>query len=125
MPDDAFIGANHDDVQDGNVEIFQDRNWFGNPRMAAFAVYVDGSPVGTVTLKGSLLVSLTPGVHHLRVRQWFFVSPEVLITVQSGNVVRLKADVPREGPFIPRLIRMLNIFKALSLTEVDGEVGAK
>ena len=120
MSDDALSGA-HGGTEVGYVEIYQDRDWFGDPRMAVFTVYVDGSRAGSVALKSSIRLSLSPGIHRLRIRQWFFSSPDVPINVGPGQVIRLKADVPRQLPFPRRFLRMLAFSDALSLEPVGPD----
>lgn len=110
----------------GYVEISQDRDWFGPPRRAAFAVYVDGSHFGTLAIKSTIRMTLPIGPHRLRIRQFYFMSPTVNINVESGQTLRLKADIPRI-PLLRRFLKMLRIFRALDLSILEGkeEIGAQ
>jgi hypothetical protein len=106
----------------GHVEIFQDRDWLGDPRMAAFTVYVDGSRFGKLALKSTIRFTLPEGVHRLRIRQFYFMSPTVTINVVSGQILRLKADIPRV-PLMARILKMLRLTRALDLSVVEGAGG--
>lgn len=110
----------------GHVEISQDRDWFGPPRRGAFAVYVDGSHFGTLAIKSTIRMTLPIGPHRLRIRQFYFMSPTVNINVESGQTLRLKADIPRI-PLLRRFLKMLRISRALDLSILEGkeEIGAQ
>jgi len=104
----------------GQVEISQDRDWFGPPRRGAFAVYVDGSRFGTLAVKSTIRMTLPTGAHRLRIRQFYFMSPTVNVNVESGQTLRLKADIPRV-PLLRRFLKMLRIFGALDLSILEGQ----
>jgi hypothetical protein len=104
----------------GHVEISQDRDWFGPPRRGAFAVYVDGSHFGTLATKSTIRMTLPIGPHRLRIRQFYFMSPTVNINVESGQTLRLKADIPRI-PLLRRFLQMLRISRALDLSILEGK----
>ena len=89
----------------GWVEIYQDRMWFGNPRQAAFAVYVDNRRVGKLPLNSSIKLHLPSGTHYIRIRQWYYLSPPTPVDVVAGRTVRIKADIPRT-PLLRRMGRM-------------------
>jgi hypothetical protein len=89
----------------GTVVVFQDRMWFGDPRLGAFVVYVDGKRAGVAPVQGQLTVAVTPGVHRVRVRQWWYRSPLVEVAVAEREVVRLRADIPRSTAFPARMAR--------------------
>jgi hypothetical protein len=76
------------------IIVFQDRYWFGDPRLAAFTVSVDGKKVGRAALNSSLRVPVSPGRHTVRIRQWWFRSSRITVEVSSGSNVKLKADAP-------------------------------
>jgi hypothetical protein len=90
----------------GWVEIYQDRIWFGNPRQAAFAVYVDNRKVGKLPLNSSINLPLRSGTHYIRIRQWYYLSPPTPVDVIAGRTIRIKADIPRR-PLLRRMGRML------------------
>jgi hypothetical protein len=90
----------------GWVEIYQDRMWFGNPRQAAFAVYVDNRKVGKLPLNSSINLPLRSGTHYIRIRQWYYLSPPTPVDVVAGRTIRIKADIPRI-PLMRRMGRML------------------
>ncbi|MGA3149825.1 MAG: hypothetical protein ABSF33_20495 [Acidimicrobiales bacterium] len=90
----------------GWVEIYQDRMWFGNPRQAAFAVYVDNRKVGKLPLNSSINLPLRSGTHYIRIRQWYYLSPPTPVDVVAGRTIRIKADIPRT-PLMRRMGRML------------------
>ena len=55
-------------VAQGTVVVFQDRYWFGDHRLGAFVLSVDGRRIGVARVQGSLAVSVQPGHHALRTR---------------------------------------------------------
>ena len=89
----------------GYVEVFQDRSWFGDPKLAVFSVYVDKKRVGKVPLQSSVRFPVAPGQHRLRVRQWYYGSRPVEVTVAAGETLRYRADVPR-GEGVRGAVRM-------------------
>ena len=80
---------------EGTIEVFQDRQWAGDRRLGTFTVYVDGKRVGIVRPLSTIRVPLPPGVHCLRIRQWWYRSTRVEVKVEEGVVIRLKAGVPK------------------------------
>lgn len=108
----------------GYVEIFQDRDWFGIARRGAFTVYVDRSRFGSLALKSTIRIALPEGVHRLRIRQFYFMSPTVTINVVRDETLRLKADIPRI-PLLTCVLKMMRINRALDLSVVEGtrEIG--
>lgn len=89
------------DAEGGAIVVFQDRTWFGDPKLGAFAVYVDGCRVGVAPVLGEVVVPTGPGPHTVRVRQWWLASPPVDVVVEPGTSVRLRCDIPRsEGAFV-------------------------
>ena len=99
------------------ITVFQDRSWFGDRRLGAFVLTVDGKRAGVVRVQGSLTVDVQPGQHVLRVRQWWYRSRAVRVDVQAAETVRLKAGVDRSVGFLRRWVRfMFKPSTALSLT---------
>jgi hypothetical protein len=108
-------------VESSTVLVFQDRQWFGDPRLGAFIVTVDGRRVGVAPVRGRLVVRVQPGVHTLRIRQRWYRSPGIELTVAEGATVRLQADIPKHLGFAKRMARFM--FKpscALMLTRDDS-----
>jgi hypothetical protein len=115
MPSDDIIDARAESAgQIGYVEIFQDRDWFGDPRLAAFVVYVDGARRGNLALKSMMKIQLPIGPHRIRIRQWYFMSPSLNVNVTTEETIRLKADILR-APLLRGLLRMVFINRALEL----------
>jgi hypothetical protein len=93
-----FVG--HTDGVDsdatGTIEVFQDRQWAGDPRLGTFTVYVDGVRAGIVRPLDKLTISLAGGVHSIRIRQWWYRSPTVTVDIQEeGQRFRFRADAPK------------------------------
>jgi hypothetical protein len=84
-------------------------------------VYVDGRPRGDVGLNQERALPLSPGVHTLRVRQWWFMSSPRTIEVGPQTEIRLQADAGSEGTLPRHLARaVFRPLHSLSLTS-DGE----
>jgi hypothetical protein len=82
----------------GFIEVYQDRAWFGDPKLAVFNVYLDKKRVGKVPLQSSVRFSVAPGQHRLRIRQWYYGSRPIAVTVAPGETKKFRADVPnKEG----------------------------
>jgi hypothetical protein len=90
---------------DAVIVVYQDRSWFGDPRLATFVMSVDGNRVGRVRLRSSVAFSVTPGQHLVRIGQWQYRSRSVVVNVKSGETVTLCADIPRDGHLIARILR--------------------
>ena len=98
------------------IIVFQDRSWFGDPRLGAFVLSIDGRRAGVVRVQDSLTVSLQPGQHALRIRQWWYRSPAVSLDVSAAQQVRLRADIDRTMGGFRRWLRfMFTPWKALVL----------
>ena len=80
--------------------------WFGNPRQAAFAVYLDSRRVGKLSLNSSIKLPLDSGTHYIRIRQWYYLSPPTPVDVVAGRTIRIQAGVPKT-PLLRRMARML------------------
>jgi hypothetical protein len=113
----AIIGQ----VDGARVIVFQDRTWFGDPRMGAFTVYLDGAKAGVAPVHGEIELRIAPGSHTIRVGQSWFRSPPIPLDLASGGSVRLKADIPRDIPLLPRLARFaVKPRRCLVLAESDA-----
>lgn len=51
------------DAEGGAIVVLQDRTWFGDPRLGAFVVYIDGRRVGVAPVLGEVTVPASPGPH--------------------------------------------------------------
>lgn len=99
-----------------SIMVFQDRAWFGDPRLGAFVLSIDGRRAGVVRVQDSLTVSLQPGQHALRIRQWWYRSPAVSLDISAAQHVRLRADIDRTTGGFRRWLRfMFTPWKALVL----------
>jgi hypothetical protein len=104
-------------VAEGRIAIFQDMPWFGDPRMGAFAVYLDGKRVGTVYPQATWSSCVDPGNHRLRIRRWWYFSPALTIEVKHGSGLIYRADNNRGGGVGVTILRgMFAPWRALSLT---------
>lgn len=101
--------------------VFQDRTWFGEPRMGAFTVYLDGAKAGMAPVQSAIELRVAPGRHSIRVGQSWFRSPQMLLDLATGSSVRLKADIPRDIPLLPRMARFaVHPRRCLVLVECDS-----
>lgn len=110
------------EASSSTVLVFQDRKWFGDPRLGTFVVIVDGRREGVAPVRGQVVVRVKPGVHRVRVRQWWYRSPELELTVPDGATVRLRADIPKQIGVGKRIARF--IFKpshSLTLTREGSD----
>jgi hypothetical protein len=89
----------------GTIIVFQDREWFGDPRLGAFTMSVDSKRVGKVILHGECACQVVPGVHSVRIRQWWYRSPVVNVNVASGMTTRLRGDIPLSLSFLKRMAK--------------------
>jgi hypothetical protein len=102
---------------EGRIAIFQDMPWFGDPRMGALAVYLDGKRVGTVYPQATWSSSVDPGSHRLRIRRWWYFSDALTVEVKHGSGLTYRADNNRDGGVGVTLLRgMFAPWRALSLT---------
>jgi hypothetical protein len=101
--------------------IVNDRRWVGDPRLAGFAVYVDGRRSGLAPLGENLNVPVQAGRHVVRIRGWWFLSPRTHVEVKQGETVRLSADIPQAKPWWRRIARgIFDPFHSLSLTRIGS-----
>ena len=102
----------------GRIVIESDRHWFGDPRFGTFAVYLDHTRAGRLRPKDRLDIPCGAGSHVLRIRQWWYRSKLVQVTVSEGRTITLTADIPREGSLVRRVALFLfTPGQALSLKE--------
>jgi hypothetical protein len=94
-------------MDDAAVVVFQDRTRFGDPRMGAFKVYLDGRKAGIAPVHGELSVAVAPGDHTVSVGQLWFRSPAMTVAVAPGSTTRLRADIPLSLPLARRMVLFL------------------
>jgi hypothetical protein len=108
------------DNRKATLEVSTDRQWFGDPRLGTFIVYLDGNRAGMVPPRGQLVLHPAPGRHVLRARQWWYLSPRLEIEVGAGTHVDVRVDVIREGTFPFRMLRMIfTPWRGLTLARTD------
>jgi hypothetical protein len=90
----------------GSIVIFQDRMWYGDPRRGSFVARVDGHSAGTIAVLGSVRVEAQPGQHSVRIRQWWYRSPQIEVTVTPGVTVYLRGDIDRSKGTLSRMVKM-------------------
>ena len=66
---------------------------------------VDSKRVGKVILHGECACQVVPGVHSVRIRQWWYRSPVVNVNVASGMTTRLRGDIPLSLSFLKRMAK--------------------
>jgi hypothetical protein len=92
------------------------RDWFGDPRLGTFTVYLDGNNAGKVAPRGRLVLSSTIGEHVVRVRQWWYLSPRLTVDLREGSPLVVEVDVSRRDSFIRRFLTfMFAPWRALSI----------
>jgi hypothetical protein len=100
----------------GEIVFFQDRKWFGDRRLAAFFLTIDGRRIGKVPYRSQLAVSVAPGEHLVRVRQWWYRSPRTCVEVPPGATITLQADISR-APMRRRFLTFL--FRPSSALKIE------
>ncbi len=61
------------------LTVIGNSHWFGDPRLGTFTIYVDGANRGRVSPGKSLLITCQPGRHVVRLRQWWYASPRIIL----------------------------------------------
>jgi hypothetical protein len=92
---------------DASIVVATTRQWYGDPRLGTFTVYLDGAKVGTVPPQGSLRIPCSSGRHRVRVRQWWYRSPPFEVTVAAGGTSQLDVDLVRDGSVLRRLLILM------------------
>ncbi len=104
----------------GRIVVERNRDWFGDPRFGTFAVYLDHARAGRLRPKDRLGRRCAAGGHVLRIRQWWYRSKPVQVTVSEARTVTLTADILRDGNLMRRMaILLLTPSEALSLKEAS------
>jgi hypothetical protein len=99
-----------------SIRVDHRRTWFGDQRLGAFRLSLDGQRVGVVMPGEIFDLTVTPGPHTLRIRQWWYRSPPLAVEVDPSEVVLLDADVDRSvGAFRRFLILLFKPSRALTL----------
>lgn len=101
------------------------RPWFGNQRIGAFVVSLDGKRAGTLMPQGSLELSCPPGHHRLRARQWWYLSPAVEVELAGGEVARFSVDLVRSGSMVTQGLRLMFLpWRGVAITAADARLVA-
>lgn len=100
------------------IEVTNDAFWYGDQRWGSLIVYVDGHRVGSAPPRGKTTIAVPPGTHVIRVRQWWYRSPEVTSLLEPGVMRRLAGARPDGFAGFTRLL--LHPLQALMLTSVDN-----
>jgi hypothetical protein len=112
------LGRNHEAV----IAVRNDYLWNLNPESGEFIIYIDGRCAGRAALEATEEIPVAPGTHTVRVRLWWFFSHRMTVDVDPGSAVYFRADIPRNGNFLFRMMKgMFDPFHFLVLEEVkDG-----
>jgi hypothetical protein len=89
------------------IKIENYRTWFGDQRLGAFRIALDAQKAGVILPGQSLELSVAPGPHVLRLRQWWYQSQPITVDVHPSEWVRLNADVVRSGGPMHRFLTLL------------------
>ena len=109
------------DENTSRIAVTNDYQFLGNPAAAGFTVYVDGKRAGVAPLGETFSQQVEPGMHILRVRLWYFLSPRVNLDLRPGETRRFSADIPRKLRFWPRMMRAIaDPLHSLTLEEITG-----
>ena len=104
----------------GRIVIESDRDWFGDPRLGTFAVYLDHVSAGRLRPRDRIELPCSSGSHVVRIRQWWFRSNLIQVHVSDGRTITLTADIPRDSNLIRRMaIFLFTPSKALCLNEAS------
>ena len=88
------------------ITVYQDREWhIADPRLGAFVVVVDGKRIGAAPVHGEITTSVELGSHSVRIRQWWFRSPTVVVEAHEGEHVRLRADIDKSVGVLRRMFK--------------------
>ena len=105
-----------------SLEVWTNRNWHANPRLGELIVYLDGRNVGHLPRPGRLLVPCDSGDHTLRIRQWWYLSPQLPLTLSDGEQVTIEADFACRDSLSSRFFRFMFVpWRAWSLNAPDTQ----
>lgn len=103
------------------LTVIGDNQWFGDPRLGSFTVYVDGIKRGRVSPDMSLLIACQPGRHVVRVRQWWYMSARIDIDMQPEQQMALKGGFNQTGNFVSRMFTGVFLpWRAMTLAPSSG-----
>jgi hypothetical protein len=83
------------------------RWWFGDPRLGAIRIYVDGRRAGVIPPGTRLTIAIEPGTHTVRARQWWYRSQPLTVEVTAEVDLHLKADVVPTGNLLRRVMALV------------------
>jgi hypothetical protein len=99
----------------GSIEILNMMRWSAEPRLGAFTVVIDGTPVGEAPAFGRGYFPATIGQHKVNVTLRHFSSSVVSLNVTNEHVQRLAADRRGKSPYVRLIHALLEPKTALSL----------
>jgi hypothetical protein len=113
-------GADEDAVPGSSIEIFTNRDWYADPRLGEYIVYLDGHNVGRVHRPGRLLIPCESGDHVLRVRQWWYLSARHPFRIHDGERLSIEADLTHRDSLLRRFLQLMFVpWRGLSLTNAE------
>lgn len=108
-------------TQYAQIVVENARKWFGDQRLGAFHVALDGAGAGMAFPGQQLNVECAPGTHTVRIRQWWYRSRPVTVDLSPGERCHLVADAPRGGGLLRRMATlMVRPSRSLSLNKGQG-----
>ncbi|MFZ1881510.1 MAG: hypothetical protein WAU41_15305 [Gaiellaceae bacterium] len=106
------------------IVVATSRPWYGDQRLGAFSISLDGSAAGKLPPHGTLRLPCAPGKHRVRARQWWYMSPQFEVVVEPGQATRLDVDLVRHGSFARRMLTMmLTPWRGVVITPASGSDG--
>ena len=107
----------HRTTSGASFVVTNDRRWTLNPKFGTLHVYVDGRPRRVVRLNQQGVIRVSPGVHSIRVRHWWFMSPPRTVDARPRSEIHLHADVASEPTMLRRMAgAVFRPLRSLSLT---------
>lgn len=91
------------------------RSWVGNQKRGAVHVSLDGHNEGTALPNDRLVLSCAPGLHRVRVRQWWYRSAPLNVEVQPREELELVADRPKGNLLTCTAVLMFRPWRSISL----------
>jgi len=110
------------DSASAHIVVRTHRQWFGDPRLGTFVVYLDNERAGVLPPEGRLDLQCDPGDHVVRIRQWWYRSHPIRLCLLPAQSLNLNADIVRTGGLLIRMATLiLTPGRALTLDEISSD----